>query len=870
MSSKKAAKAAKAAKRSAKLVDAAMVGDVETMARVMSSGPKLDLDALVAREGWERVATKEDLPDLRITALYAAVTYGKEAAVRFLLERGANPSLADSNDYTPLMCAAYDGNQPIMRMLMEAKADLDAVGPMSGGTAFHSACDYNRPDCAEALVRAGCDTTVWNKAGETGRELAERKENAAVLARLSEVAAERMGERPAQTSAKEELALIHAAIAGDAMALRAALKGGCELEARDDDGHTAFLIACNKGSAECMQLLVEAGCDTAATNGAGMTALMLAANSGVPAAARLALEKSWCELEARDANGDTAFLIACCNGSAECMQLLADAGCDTAATNDAEAAGRVETAGGGETALICAVQSNVPAAVRLALEKGWGELEVSTKGGYTAFLGACLVGSIECMKILADAGCDTAATNHDNQNALMLAAGGSSMVDPRSASAASDPAAVRMVLESGWCELEARSEGDGRRTMTAFLWACCRGSVECVELLVQAGCDVEAKVATSGPMQSNGLDLALRSGHDAVVRRLRELQHERKTERKAAALKQDAQELIATEQFSEAVDALKKVLRLVPTCAETQASMQKAEAGAAKALARRHRQVDKAEAELMAMLDAETTGGQLRPAEQTAADVEAAAERKRKKRARQRAQKRAAKLAEASAEAAAAMPEPEPELEPEPKPEPKPEPEPEPEPESAEQRAARERSAQLSRLQAVPMAEWSESQVLEWTVLIDLPPGCAEAVASVFAQMDLDGDELASVKGKSLAKRLAKLGLGDPQLVVQTLLRERDSRTAASGRNAGGDATECPLCFERYRDDESGRHVPRILQCGHSACHDCFARMLRPIVADGDLKKLECPECRAVMEVVRGRADSLTKNFALLRCASES
>ena len=94
MSSKKAARAAKAAKRLSKLADAAQAGDVETMARVMSSGPKLDLDALVARDGWVGVATKEDLPDLRVTALYAAVDSKKEAAVRFLLDRGANPTLA--------------------------------------------------------------------------------------------------------------------------------------------------------------------------------------------------------------------------------------------------------------------------------------------------------------------------------------------------------------------------------------------------------------------------------------------------------------------------------------------------------------------------------------------------------------------------------------------------------------------------------------------------------------------------------------------------------------------------------------------------------------------------------------------------------
>ena len=39
-----------------------------------------------------------------------------------------------------------------------------------------------------------------------------------------------------------------------------------------------------------------------------------------------------CELEAREqTTGGTAFLFACSNGSAECIQALAAAGCDTAA-----------------------------------------------------------------------------------------------------------------------------------------------------------------------------------------------------------------------------------------------------------------------------------------------------------------------------------------------------------------------------------------------------------------------------------------------------------------------------------------------------------------------------------------------------------
>ena len=112
------------------------------------------------------------------------------------------------------------------------------------------------------------------------------------------------------------------------------------------------------------------------------------------------------------------------------MRLLADAGCDTAATSSK-----------GKTALMSAAESNVPDAVRLALAKGWGELEARSNGGMTAFLWACYKGSAECMKLLVDAGCDTAAKNDKRETSLMLAAH------------SGVPTAIRMLLKNG-CELE--------------------------------------------------------------------------------------------------------------------------------------------------------------------------------------------------------------------------------------------------------------------------------------------------------------------------------------------------------------------------------------------------------------------------------
>ena len=73
---------------------------------------------------------------------------------------------------------------------------------------------------------------------------------------------------------------------------------------------------------------------------------------------------------------------------------------------------------------------------------------------------------------------------------------------------------------------------------------------------------------------------------------------------------------------------------------------------------------------------------------------------------------------------------------------------------------------------------------------------------------------------------------------------------------------ECPICMGCM---DSKRHVPRIMDCGHTACQGCYARMLRPIVAKGGVKELECPECRTTTAVPNGQADELPKNFALLR-----
>ena len=107
-----------------------------------------------------------------------------EAATRLLLDRGADPNVADSAGFTPLMQAAFHGSLAVLRLLLAVGAEESAVREEGGGTAFHFACGQGHADCAEELLRAGCEAGQRDSAGRTGWDWALGHGRTAVLARL--------------------------------------------------------------------------------------------------------------------------------------------------------------------------------------------------------------------------------------------------------------------------------------------------------------------------------------------------------------------------------------------------------------------------------------------------------------------------------------------------------------------------------------------------------------------------------------------------------------------------------------------------------------------------------------------------------------
>jgi ankyrin repeat protein len=164
------------------LVTAAMEGDGAAVTRWLSAGADPDASA---------TARTPDGEVLHTTALIRAAQNGRLEAARLLLDAGADPGRARTGGVTPLMAAAGLGQLQVLLLLLGYGAAVDAAQPASGFTAFHCACFRNQVECAEALIRAGCDVGIKTKGGETGRELALGRGHAALLARLDALGAER-------------------------------------------------------------------------------------------------------------------------------------------------------------------------------------------------------------------------------------------------------------------------------------------------------------------------------------------------------------------------------------------------------------------------------------------------------------------------------------------------------------------------------------------------------------------------------------------------------------------------------------------------------------------------------------------------------
>ena len=138
--------------------DAAAAGEVPALQRALAA----DRAAIsrVSEDGW--------------TPLHLAAFFGRDEAVRLLLERGADVHAVSKNPTanTPLHAAAVRGHVAVVGLLLERGADPNRAAG-GGFTPLHLTAGAGHEAVASLLLERGADLTVREAQGRTAEQVAQ-------------------------------------------------------------------------------------------------------------------------------------------------------------------------------------------------------------------------------------------------------------------------------------------------------------------------------------------------------------------------------------------------------------------------------------------------------------------------------------------------------------------------------------------------------------------------------------------------------------------------------------------------------------------------------------------------------------------------
>lgn len=172
------------------------------------------------------------------TALAQAITCRNSLLGRVLLEKGANPNIADNQGITPLELATHTGNKNFIRQMLDCGADVQQV-------------DLERVFRARAW--GALDVLL-----EKGATLKPNKNQNTLLHFFA-----------TQKNIDKDCDISHT--------VRLLLNAGVDINAQNVDGDTSLHIATKVGNFEIAQTLLNNGADRTIVNKAGQTPLTVAA-----------------------------------------------------------------------------------------------------------------------------------------------------------------------------------------------------------------------------------------------------------------------------------------------------------------------------------------------------------------------------------------------------------------------------------------------------------------------------------------------------------------------------------------------------------------------------------------------------------------
>ena len=174
--------------------------------------------------------------------LYKATKNGDIGQIRTMMENGADVN-AGKGGVTPLLIASMTGRVDIVKLLVDAKADVNAAAKTNGFTPLFVASQTGRVDIVKLLVDAKADVNAADKDGVTP--------------------------------------LYNASTGGHVNIVKLLVDAKADVNAAEKDGVTPLLIASRRGHVNIVKLLLDAKADVNAVDKTfGVTPLLIASQEG--------------------------------------------------------------------------------------------------------------------------------------------------------------------------------------------------------------------------------------------------------------------------------------------------------------------------------------------------------------------------------------------------------------------------------------------------------------------------------------------------------------------------------------------------------------------------------------------------------------
>ncbi|XP_043909846.1 DNA-binding protein RFXANK [Protopterus annectens] len=141
--------------------------DTLTIHQLAAHGEKSQLCEILQKG--DHLLNKAD--ERGFTPLMWAAAFGEIAVVRYLLDKGADPSILAMERESALSLASNGGYTDIVTILLEKGVDIN-VYDWNGGTPLLYAVRGNHVKCVEALLAHGADLTMEADSGYTPMDLA--------------------------------------------------------------------------------------------------------------------------------------------------------------------------------------------------------------------------------------------------------------------------------------------------------------------------------------------------------------------------------------------------------------------------------------------------------------------------------------------------------------------------------------------------------------------------------------------------------------------------------------------------------------------------------------------------------------------------